>query len=179
MSPVAPMPQGAPVGTNGLKVWVMVDSGELSMTSCLPVVAAPVVELEPAALDPLDAHAASPAASRPAAPTAKSRLWLFNLLITLVFLSCSALGFGYPVVRPPPGSCGTSSGAATSRRQQAAPRVAVMGRRTGSSCRQRSSANGHRGLNGQPTFATCSAAGGRRAPCGPGRRVPLPPARSV
>jgi hypothetical protein len=32
-------------------------------------------------------HAASPAASNPAAPTTKSRLWLRNLLITLVFLS--------------------------------------------------------------------------------------------
>jgi hypothetical protein len=32
-------------------------------------------------------HAASPAASRPAAPTAKSRLWLCDLLINLVFLS--------------------------------------------------------------------------------------------
>src|SRR5215470_5807035 len=90
MSPVAPMPHGAPVGTNGLKVWVMVDSGELSMTSCLPVVAAPVVELELPELDPLDEHAASPAASKPAAPTAKSRLGLLNLLINLVFLSCSA-----------------------------------------------------------------------------------------
>jgi hypothetical protein len=32
-------------------------------------------------------HAASPAASNPAAPTTKSRLWLRNLLINLVFLS--------------------------------------------------------------------------------------------
>jgi hypothetical protein len=32
-------------------------------------------------------HAASPAASKPAAPTAKSRLWLGDLLISLVFLS--------------------------------------------------------------------------------------------
>jgi hypothetical protein len=32
-------------------------------------------------------HAASPAASRPAAPTAKRRLWRFDLLINLVFLS--------------------------------------------------------------------------------------------
>jgi hypothetical protein len=67
------MPQGAPVGTNGLKLWVMVDSGELSMTSCLPVVAAPVLEFVPE-LEPLDEHAASPAASRPAAPTARNRL---------------------------------------------------------------------------------------------------------
>jgi hypothetical protein len=68
------MPQGAPVGTNGLKLWVIVDSGELSMTRVLPVVAAPVVELEPAELEPLDEHAASPAASKPAAPTARNRL---------------------------------------------------------------------------------------------------------
>src|SRR5690242_6931692 len=93
MSPVAPMPQGAPVGTNGLNVWVMVDSGELSMTSVLPVVAAPVFVFVPPELVLLDEHAASPAASRPAAPTAKSRLGLFNLLITLVFLSYSAVGF--------------------------------------------------------------------------------------
>ena len=74
MSPVAPMPQGAPVGTNGLKLWVMVDSGELSMTSCLPVVAAPVFVFEAPELELLDEHAASPAASKPAAPTARNRL---------------------------------------------------------------------------------------------------------
>src|SRR6266702_1967552 len=100
MSPVAPMPQGAPVGTNGLKVWVMVDSGELSMTRVFPVVAAPV--LVPVLPEPelLDEHAASPAASKPAAPTAKSRLWLCNLLISLVFLSCIGGWFGYGVVSP-------------------------------------------------------------------------------
>src|SRR5581483_6620239 len=88
MSPVAPMPQGAPVGTNGLKVWVMVDSGELSMTRVLPVAEEPVFEPEfPEELGLLDEHAASPAASKPAAPTAKSRLWLCILLISLVFLS--------------------------------------------------------------------------------------------
>jgi hypothetical protein len=79
------MPQGAPVGTNGLNVWVMVDSGELSMTRVFPValllLVVPGLEL----LD--DEHAASPAASKPAAPTAKSRLWLCDLLINLVFLS--------------------------------------------------------------------------------------------
>jgi hypothetical protein len=51
----------------------MVDSGELSMTRVLPVVAAPVFVLEPE-LEPLDEHAASPAASKPAAPTARNRL---------------------------------------------------------------------------------------------------------
>src|SRR6266699_7203391 len=69
MSPVAPMPHGAPVGTNGLKLWVMVDSGELSMTRVLPV-ALPVLEFVPPELVLLDEHAASPAASKPAAPTA-------------------------------------------------------------------------------------------------------------
>jgi hypothetical protein len=67
------MPQGAPVGTNGLKVWVMVDSGELSMTRVFPV-ALPVFEFVPPELEWLDEHAASPAASKPAAPTARNRL---------------------------------------------------------------------------------------------------------
>jgi hypothetical protein len=60
------------------------------MTSVFPVVLALLVEL-PLGLE-LDEHAASPAASRPAAPTAMSRLWLCKLLISLVFLSCF-LGF--------------------------------------------------------------------------------------
>jgi hypothetical protein len=82
------MPQGAPVGTNGLKLWVMVDSGELSMTRVLPVaVPAFVLVPVPPELELLDEHAASPAASKPAAPTARSRLWLCILLISLVFLS--------------------------------------------------------------------------------------------
>src|SRR5579859_3531016 len=95
MSPVAPMPQGAPVGTNGLKDWVMVDSGELSITRVFPVAAAPPVfePVLPEELGLLDEHAASPAASKPAAPTAKSRLWLCILLISLVFLSCSGGGW--------------------------------------------------------------------------------------
>src|SRR6266700_3974184 len=63
----------------------MVDSGELSMTRVLPVAAPVEVEL---GLGLELEQAASPAASRPAAPTAKSRLWLCNLLISLVFLSC-------------------------------------------------------------------------------------------
>jgi hypothetical protein len=50
----------------------MVDSGELSMTRVFPVVAAPVFVLPE--LEPLDEHAASPAASKPAAPTARNRL---------------------------------------------------------------------------------------------------------
>src|SRR5271166_167716 len=86
MSPVAPMPQGSPVGTNGLKSWVMEVSGELSMTRVFPVVVAVELVLE------LDEHAASPPASTAAAVTASSRLWLCNLLITFVFLSLRLWG---------------------------------------------------------------------------------------
>jgi hypothetical protein len=84
------MPWGASVETNGLKAWVIVDSGELSMTRVFPVALLVPVELELVLGLELELeleHAASPAASRPAAPTAKSRLWRFDLLITLVFLS--------------------------------------------------------------------------------------------
>src|SRR5271165_1013758 len=88
MSPVAPMPQASPVGTNGLKSWVMEVSGELSMTRVLPVVLA----LELALVLELDEHAASPPASTAAAPTANSRLWLCNLLISFVFLSLRLWG---------------------------------------------------------------------------------------
>jgi hypothetical protein len=79
------MPQGAPVATKGLNDWVMTVSGELSITRVFPVALA-FAELELALGLELE-HAASPAASNPAAPTTKSRLWLRNLLITLVFLS--------------------------------------------------------------------------------------------
>jgi hypothetical protein len=51
----------------------MVDSGELSMTRVFPV-ALPVFEFVPPELEWLDEHAASPAASKPAAPTARYRL---------------------------------------------------------------------------------------------------------
>jgi hypothetical protein len=82
------MPWGASVETNGLKAWVIVDSGELSMTRVFPVALLVPVELELVLGLELELeHAASPAASRPAAPTAKSRLWRFDLLINLVFLS--------------------------------------------------------------------------------------------
>jgi hypothetical protein len=81
------MPQGAPVATKGLNDWVMTVSGELSITRVFPVALA-FAELELALGLELELeHAASPAASNPAAPTTKSRLWLRNLLITLVFLS--------------------------------------------------------------------------------------------
>src|SRR5256885_17146980 len=105
------MPQGAPVGTNGLKLWVMVDSGELSMTRVFPVVVAePVFEPVAPELVLLDEHAASPAASKPAAPTAKSRLWLCILLISLVSLLDRRLFprgvgcFGGLTSAPPPSS---------------------------------------------------------------------------
>src|SRR5271157_1883658 len=94
MSPVAPMPQGSPVGTNGLKSWVIEVSGELSMTRVFPVVVAVELELELelALVLELDEHAASPPASTAAAVTASSRLWLCNLLITFVFLSLRLWG---------------------------------------------------------------------------------------
>jgi len=58
------------------------------MTRVFPVTLLVPVEVELAPeLEPELEHAASPAASRPAAPTAKSRLWLCDLLINLVFLS--------------------------------------------------------------------------------------------
>jgi hypothetical protein len=87
MSPVAPIPQGVPVGTNGLNVWVMAVSGELSMTRVFHVallVFEPELALE---LGLALEHAASPPASTAAAPTARRRRWLCNLLITLVLLS--------------------------------------------------------------------------------------------
>jgi hypothetical protein len=83
------------VGTKGLKLCVMVDSGELSMTRVFPVAAEPVFEPVLPEVELLDEHAASPAASKPAAPTARSRLWLCILLINLVFLSC--IGGGWVV----------------------------------------------------------------------------------
>src|SRR5712675_1337463 len=106
----------------GLNAWVIVDSGELSMTRVLPVIAAPL-ELEP---DPglelelgLDEHAAIPPASTPAAATAKNRLWLCNLLISLVLLSGFSVVSHSAAASPPPRRPETSSGAATSRCQQA------------------------------------------------------------
>jgi hypothetical protein len=55
------------------------------MTRVLPVVLV-LLPVEPE-LEPELEQAASPAASTPAAATANSRLWLFDLLISLVFLS--------------------------------------------------------------------------------------------
>ena len=68
-----------------MKSWVMVVSGELSMTRVFPVVVA-LLELD-AELEPELEHAPSPTASKEALATAKSHLVLCNLLISLVFLS--------------------------------------------------------------------------------------------
>src|SRR5215469_15948354 len=162
MSPVAPMPQMAWVGTNGLNAWVIVLSGELSMTSVLeePELFDPVVEV-------LDPHAAAPAARRAAAAlTATSFLGPVNLEI--IWFPCPRTvetpyfcdgGLARHV--PPPCDCARMPGAATSRRQQAAARTAETRRNGGSSARQRSSASGHRGLNGQPCVAGPVVAGWR------------------
>jgi len=82
------MPCGARVETNGLKACVIEVSGELSITRVFPVLVPLLAELdvEPELELELE-HAASPAASRPAVATAKSRLWLCDLLISLVLLS--------------------------------------------------------------------------------------------
>ena len=68
-----------------MKSWVMVVSGELSMTRVFPVVAA-VLELD-AELELELEHAPSPTASKEAVAAAKSHLILCNLFISLVFLS--------------------------------------------------------------------------------------------
>src|SRR3984957_9440291 len=78
MRPVAPMPWGAAVDTNGLKSSVMLFSGELSMTSVEPLLEElpePVLEelLVPGAalvVELLEEQAASPAAMRPTAAIA-------------------------------------------------------------------------------------------------------------
>jgi hypothetical protein len=79
------MPYAGWVLTNGLKSWVIEVSGELSITRVFPVVVPAELDVEPELELELE-HAASPAASRPAVATAKSPLWLCNLLISLVFL---------------------------------------------------------------------------------------------
>jgi hypothetical protein len=72
------MPCGAAVETKGLKSWVIEVSGELSITSVFPAVLElpePVAALEPDE-ELLDEQAARPAASRPTAVTASTRLLL-------------------------------------------------------------------------------------------------------
>src|SRR5258708_9099418 len=80
MSPSAPMPKMAWVAINGLNAWVMVLSGELSMTSVLE-------EPEPdGVVEVLDEHAPAPAARRAAAVTATSFLGPSNLEV--ISVSC-------------------------------------------------------------------------------------------
>src|ERR1700722_7922258 len=79
MRPVAPMPWGAAVDTNGLKSRVTLFSGELSITSVAPVV------LVGAEL--LDAQAASPAARNTAAASASALLLDIRLIVTSAVLS--------------------------------------------------------------------------------------------
>src|SRR6266487_1110140 len=143
------MPCGATVETNGLKSWVMALSGELSITN--------VCDLLVAGEPGLDEHAPSPAARMAAAATVMSLLGFSGLPVIFVFpvvgrvwqAPLGARG-SQPVMSPPPCRPARSSGAATSRRQHAASRRAETRCRAGLSRRQRSSASGHRGLNGQP-----------------------------
>src|SRR3954454_25070570 len=172
MSPVAPMPQGAPVGTNGLKLWVMVDSGELSMTRVFPVVVAePVFEPVAPELELLDEHAASPAASKPAAPTARSRLWLCILLIVLVFLSCGAVdGLSGGCTSGPPGNqlrdgnvqapAGRAAGVSDGHQGRVLGPAAVLGQRAPGG--ERAAGRGH--LPGQARLGRPQAPGAAGAP---------------
>src|SRR6266567_4102682 len=150
------MPYAAWVGTNGLKAWVMVVSGELSMTSLVALV------VEPGVLPlGLDEHAASPAQTtvttdRPTRPRRPSRV----LMLPPAFLvdQRSDVSSAKPVLLIPHTSLSpavtTAAAAAASRCQHEAARSAETGWGAGSSARHWSSANGHRGLNGQPCSAT-------------------------
>src|SRR5213080_3090001 len=165
MSPSAPMPKMAWVGTNGLNAWVIVLSGELSM---MRVPEAEEFEFEfDEPVELLDEHAPAPAARSAAATTAASFLWPGNLEIILVFLSVERsraprfLREGLTRHVPPPCDCARMPGAATSSRQHAAARTAETRRSGGSSVRQRSSASGQRTLNGQPVAAGPVPAGWR------------------
>src|SRR6516165_4501683 len=93
MSPSAPMPKMAWVGTNGLNAWVIVLSGELSM---MRVPEAEEFEFEfDEPVELLDEHAPTPAARSAAAVTAASFLWPRNLEFILV--SCRLKGRGPPI----------------------------------------------------------------------------------
>src|SRR3984957_19451566 len=81
MRPVAPMPWGAAVDTNGLKSRVTLFSGELSMTSVAPVVLVVVVA------ELLDEQAARPAARSIAATSASALLLDLGLIVTSAVLS--------------------------------------------------------------------------------------------
>jgi len=79
MRPVAPIPCGASVETNGLKLSVIELSGELSMMR--------VVAVDPPLDDGLEPpQAASPAASRPAAAMATSLLGVRCVVLMVTFL---------------------------------------------------------------------------------------------
>src|SRR5690349_24213062 len=175
MSPSAPMPKMAWVGTNGLNAWVIVLSGELSMVR-VPEAEEEFEFDEPVEL--LDEHAPAPAARRAAAVTAASFLWPGNLEIIVVFLSVERsraprfLRQGLARHVPPPCDCARMPGAVTSSRQQAAARTAETRRSGGSSVRQRSSASGQRVLNGQPVAAGPAPAGWRPVAAVPPAAVP-------
>jgi hypothetical protein len=62
----------------------------------------------------------------------------------------------------------SNSGAATSSRQQAAARCELIGSKGGDCVRQRSSANGQRGLNRQPTVVESALPARRTAPADAG-----------
>src|SRR5215472_18296723 len=181
MSPSAPMPKMAWVGTNGLNAWVIVLSGELSMVRVPEAEEFEFEFDEPVEL--LDPHAAAPAARRAAAVTAASFLWPRNLEFILVFLSVKRsrapdfCGDGLARHVPPPCDCARMPGAATSSRQQAAARTAETRRSGGSSVRQRSSASGQRALNGHPVAARPAPAGLRPPAAVPGALPPgaVPP----
>src|SRR5215469_4017469 len=113
----------------------MVVSGELSMTR---------VALLPLELLPDDPQAAIPAARKPTAATAASRLPLRALVDIVYPLGVVVRDQAVPLA---------SAGAASDNRQQAAARTAVSWWSAGFSARHLSSAKGHRVLNGQPTAA--------------------------
>jgi hypothetical protein len=72
------------VAMNGLKAWVIVVSGELSIvTSAEEPELLEVLDEPPP--DPEDPQAASPSARTPAAATVSNRFWSANLLMESVF----------------------------------------------------------------------------------------------
>src|SRR6185437_9899787 len=83
------MPSGAAVETNGLKSWVMLFSGELSITSSLLPLAALASAPDDLGMfmesvgELPDAQAARPAARRPVAMSASALLLAVRLVITV------------------------------------------------------------------------------------------------
>src|SRR5436190_5130731 len=144
MSPSAPMPKMAWVGTNGLNAWVIVLSGELSM---MRVPEAEEFEFEfDEPVELLDEHAPAPAARSAAATTAASFLWPGNLEIILVFLSVERsraprfLREGLTRHVPPPPA--TARGCLVRRRRAASMRPPVPRRRA--AAEGRPCGSGHR-----------------------------------